>query len=232
MKENKFLKNLNQPVTPMPTPTPGLTDPHSLVSSVEPSDPIQRLTQALTRHSQAMEGLSSRLDRLEQRPAAATQAEVAALLVAAQAGVTVKADSGAIAQLMVPALKQGIEDATTKAVSAIQGASNQAAGRIEGSSQQRADRWANAVGFLNWRSGLVLGLFPLVLIGLSLYELASSRQQASTAQAELSQLQVDNREWVAFGKWVRVHFPAHWKTYTDPAYVPQNGYLKKVKPKP
>jgi hypothetical protein len=235
MNENKFLKNLNQKSTSSQSATelPSAGQAERDVTA----DPIQRLTQALTRHSQAMEGLSSRLDRLEQRPQPATKAEVAALVKEAQAGVSFTLDSKAVAQLVTPELVKGLptpaglKEAADQAASLLTQAGQEAARRMEGATQGKVDRWATTLGFLNWRNALFGGFLPLVLMGLSLYQLGLSRTQAETSQGQLSQVQSERQAWIAFGKWVRINFPAQWKTYTNPAYRPADAYLKKVKPK-
>lgn len=252
MNENKFLKNLSQQNGQLPATT-------NQSRSVEPTgqptssagteyDPIKRLTDELSRQSRAIEGLNTRIDRMEGRPQGATQAEVNTLLEEAREGVSFTIDSASIARLVLPDLMKGMPspaslkvaaDAGASAITAagtasaerIEQAGAAAASRIERSSQGKANSWANTLGFTNWRSGLLLGLLPLLIAGLSVYKWSSSNTQLSRAESSLAELKGTNQEWIAFGKWVRVNFADQWKTYTDPAYIPANAYLKKVKPK-
>jgi hypothetical protein len=86
MNENKFLRNLSQQNNPLPAPSSRAVEPtppqpvRRNDNTPTEYDPIKRLTDELSRHSRAIEGLNTRIDRMEGRPQAATQAEVQALL--------------------------------------------------------------------------------------------------------------------------------------------------------
>jgi len=189
MSENKFLKNLNQSAGQLPAPTPpSSTAPPARRSPPAPSgadeyDPIQRLTNELSRHSRAIEGLNTRIDRMEQRPKAATQAELQALLHEAREGVSFTIDSEGIARLVLPELKKGmptpaglkaaadagastITAAGTSAAERIERAGSGAASRIEWASRSKADAFAGRVGFTSWQAAAVVFLgFALLIVG-------------------------------------------------------------------
>lgn len=252
MSENKFLRNLSQQnsqaVEPATTQPVGV--PHHRRSENSPAeyDPIKRLTDELSRHSRAIEGLSTRIDRMEGRPRAATQTELQALLQEAREGVSFTINSEEIARRVLPELTKGLPtpagikaaaDAGASTISSagettagrIEQAGAEAASRIEWASKKKADKWSNTVGFTHWRSALLVGLLPLVIAGISIYKWSSTDTQLSTLQTRFDQLETTKQGWITFGQWVKVNFPEQWKTYTDPAYVPTNAYLKKVKPK-
>ena len=152
MNENKFLKNLSQPI-----------NHNQAIERIDNSpteyDPIKRLTDELSRHSGAIEGLNTRIDRMEQRPKAATQAELQALLEEARAGVSLTIDSEGIARLVLPELKKGmptsagLKAAADAGAGAITAAGTSAAERIEqaGSSTRC---WPAATRPMPLRAGL------------------------------------------------------------------------------
>jgi uncharacterized phage infection (PIP) family protein YhgE len=240
---NKFLQNLGQQENQLPVTTRQATEPVATEY-----DPIKRLTDELSRQSRAIEGLSVKIDRIEKRPQAATQTEVQALVQEAQEGVNYTLNSEGIARLLLPDLQQGLPspkamkaaaDAGVSAITAagtataeqIKQAGATTASLIEGASRSQADKWANTLGFMNWRSALLVGLLPLAVGGISLYKWSSTDTQLSAAQTRVEELQRTKQEWITFGKWVAVNFPDQWKTYNEPTYAPTDAYLKKVKPK-
>jgi cell division septum initiation protein DivIVA len=163
-------------------------------------DPIKRLTDELSRHSRAIEGLNTRIDRLEGRPQAATQTEVQALLHEAQEGVSYTIDSEEIAGFLLPKLTKGMPSAAeirtaadagastitaagNTAAAQIERAGSAAADRIRWASQRKADVFAGRVGFTSWQSAAVVFLgFALLIVGV--YWLNSNRE-AALAQARL-----------------------------------------------
>lgn len=191
---NKFLQNLNQrggtpaPASPTPTPVRLSTSPPAGGSSSAGSpsadyDPIRRLTEELSRHSGAIEGLTVLITTMNKRPQAATQAELQTLLDAAQAGVIYRPDADQVAALLLPKLTAGmpntdnIKAAANDAASAIQtsgtrtavqieGAGVTAAQRIEKAARQQADVMASRIGFTSWQSALlVFSMFLLLVVG-------------------------------------------------------------------
>ena len=206
MNENKFLKNLSQQNNPLPAsnnqavePTPPQPVRRNDTTPTE-YDPIKRLTDELSRHSRAIEGLNTRIDRLEGRPQAATQAEVQALLHEAQEGVSFTLNSQTIAGFVLPELTKGmpsaeqIRTAADAGATQIAAAGNTAADQIERSgsaaadrirwaSQSKADVYAGRVGFTSWQAAAVVFLgFALLIVGV--YWLNSNRE-AALAQARL-----------------------------------------------
>ncbi len=191
MNENKFLRNLSQQsshsqaVEPVPPQPVGM--PHHRQNDNTPTeyDPIKRLTDELSRHSRAIEGLNTRIDRMEGRPQAATQAELQALLHEAREGVNFTIDSESIAGLMLPELKKGmptpagikaaadagasaITDAGTAAAERIERAGSGAASRIEWASRSKADAFADRVGFTSWKAAaVVFAGFALLIVGVN-----------------------------------------------------------------
>jgi hypothetical protein len=204
---NKFLQNLNQrggspaPAPITPTPVRSSTSSASAGSSSAEYDPIRRLAEELSRHSGAIEGLTALIMGMNERPQAATQAEMKTLLETARAGVTYKPDADTIATLLLPKLTAGmpnmenIKAAANTAVSAIQESGNQTAGqingagviaaqRIEKAARQQADVLASRIGFTSWQSALfIFSMFLLLVIGTILSnqnresELAKTRAQ-------------------------------------------------------
>lgn len=186
MSENRFLKNLSQP-----QPSPALTRPSTERAAPRPEpvtseyDPIKRLADELSRHSRAIEGLITRIDRLEERPRAATQAELQTLLAEAHQGVDFKMNSEQIAELLLPTLKAGLPSAAgikaaadagastitvagTSTAAQIERAGSQAAERIRWASQSKADVFAGRVGFTSWRAAAVVFVgFALLVVGMS-----------------------------------------------------------------
>jgi hypothetical protein len=213
MSENKFLKNLNQsnsqlpvltsPASPSvpvkPTPPQPLPQPESNPAEY---DPIKRLADELSRHSRAIEGLNSRIDRLEKRPQPATQAELQTLLGEARKGVHFTINSEAIARLVVPdlikelpsptgiqaAVKAGASAITAAAEAAsdrIERAGSGAVSRIEWASRRKADAFAGRIGFTSWQAAAgVLAGFVLLLVLVSFLnrerEMALAQARAET----------------------------------------------------
>lgn len=218
MNENKFLKNLSGqsshtqavgPTPPVPQRRSGQTD-----SSPTEYDPIKRLTDELSRHSRAIEGLNTRIDRLEQRPKAATQAELQALLHEARQGVSVTIDSEGIARLVLPELKKGMPTPTeikaaadaaagvitaagNTAAAQIDRAGSQAAERIRWVSQAKADAFAGRIGFTSWQAAaVVFAGFALLIVGVSLLN-----RERETA---LSQARSETQAVREFTDWVKI----------------------------
>ncbi len=204
MSENKFLRNLSQqsshsqavePTPPQPVPQRRTGQTNDAPTEY---DPIKRLTDELSRHSRAIEGLNTRIDRLEGRPQAATQTELQALLHEAREGVNFTIDSESIAGLMLPELKKGMPTQTgikaaadagastitaagNTAAAQIERAGSEAADRIRWASQSKADVFAGRVGFTSWQSAAVVFLgFALLIVGA--YWLNGDRE-AALAQA-------------------------------------------------
>ena len=225
MSDNKFLRNLSQQNNPLPAssnravePTPPQPVGRTGNTPTE-YDPIKRLTDELSRHSRAIEGLNTRIDRLEGRPQAATQAEVQALLQEAQEGVSFTLNSETIAGFILPELTKGMpsaEDIKTAAnagAAQIAAAGNTAADQIERSGsaaadrirwagQSKADTFANLIGFTNWKAALLIGLIPLLSgIGLVYLHQENNRQQTELAG------------WKSFGLWVSEKYPEVRKVY-------------------
>lgn len=217
MNENKFLRNLNQqssqaveptPPQPVPAPRTGRND-----STPTEYDPIKRLTDELSRQSRAIEGLNTRIDRMEGRPKAATQAELQALLEEAREGVSFTIDSQQIAGFVLPELKKGlpsaeeIRTAANAGASQIAAAGNTAADQIERSgsaaaerikwaSQRKADVFAGRVGFTSWQAAAVVFLgFALLILGV--YFLNSEREAA------LAQARSETQGVREFTNWVK-----------------------------
>lgn len=222
MNENKFLRNLSQqssstpavkpiPSQPVAAPQAGRSEPTD--SSSTAYDPIKRLTDELSRHSRAIEGLSTRIDRLDGRPQAATQTELQTLLQEAREGVSFNINSKRLADLVLPELTKGmpsaedIRTATNAGASQIAAVGNAAADQIERSgsaaaerikwaSQHKADVFAGRVGFTSWQAAAVVFVgFGLLILGV--YWLNSDRE-AALAQARLETQSV--RE---FTNWVK-----------------------------
>lgn len=217
MNENKFLRNLRhqssssqavEPTPPQPVRRSEQTD-----SNPAEYDPIKRLTDELSRHSRAIEGLNTRIDRMEQRPEAATQAELQTLLEEAREGVSFTIDSQQIAGFVLPELKKGlpsaeeIRTATNAGASQIAAVGNTAADQIEraGSaaverirwaSQSKVDAFAGRVGFTSWQAAAVVFLgFALLILGV--YLLNSEREAA------LSQARLETQAVREFTNWVK-----------------------------
>ncbi len=197
MNENKFLKNLNQK-TQSPTPS---SLPLAQPAQTAPTggyDPIQRLADELSRHSQAIEGLSRQFDVLEKRPKGATQAEVAALLHEAREGVSYTLNSQGIANLLLPELTKGmptlinlkavtdqgvnqIQAAGTAAAERIERAGSGAASQIEWAARSKADVLASRIGFSSWQTAALIFAGFLVLVAGAM--LANQQREAALAQA-------------------------------------------------
>ena len=206
MNENKFLKNLSQPINHSQAIERNHTSPTEY-------DPIKRLTDELSRHSRAIEGLNTRIDRIEQRPKAATQAELQALLKEARAGVSLTIDSEGIARLVLPELKKGmptpaslkaaadagagaITAAGTSAAERIEQAGSEAASRIERASRRKADAFAGRVGFTSWQAAtVVFAGFALLVVLVSV--LNWERETA------LSQARSETQGVREFTNWVK-----------------------------
>lgn len=204
MNENKFLRNLNQQITPAQavesTPSPPKTLPQQRRPEESPAeyDPIKRLTDELSRQSRAIEGLNARIDRMEGRPRGATQAEVEALLHEARDGVSFTIDSESVARFVLPELKKGmptpaslkaaadagvgaITAASTTAAERIERAGAVAATRIEVASRSKADAFANRVGFTSWQAAaVVFAGFVLLIVGVSVL---NRERETALAQA-------------------------------------------------
>ena len=206
MNENKFLKNLSQPI-----------NHNQAIERIDNSpteyDPIKRLTDELSRHSGAIEGLNTRIDRMEQRPKAATQAELQALLEEARAGVSLTIDSEGIARLVLPELKKGmptsaglkaaadagagaITAAGTSAAERIEQAGSGASSRIERASRNKADAFAGRVGFTSWQAAaVVFAGFALLVVLVSVLN-----RERETA---LSQARSETQGVREFTNWVK-----------------------------
>jgi hypothetical protein len=204
MNENKFLRNLSQQNNPLPASSSRTVEPTSpqpvrrTNDAPTEYDPIKRLTDELSRHSRAIEGLNTRIDRLEGRPQAATQTEVQALLHEARGGVSFNINSKRIADLVLPELTKGMPSAEQIRTAADAGAAqiaaagnatadqiersgSAAADRIRWASQSKADVFAGRVGFTSWQAATVVFLgFALLIV--SVYWL-NSDQAAALAQA-------------------------------------------------
>jgi hypothetical protein len=218
MNENKFLRNLNQQTTPAQAVEPTLFPPKTLPQQRRPEespaeyDPIKRLTDELSRQSRAIEGLNARIDRMEQRPRAATQAELQTLLHEAREGVSFTIDSESIARLVLPELKKGmptpaaikaaadagagaITAASTTAAERIEQAGAVAATRIEVASRSKADAFANRVGFTSWQAAaVVFAGFVLLIVGVSF--LNREREAALSRARGETQAVREFTEWV------------------------------------
>jgi hypothetical protein len=221
MNENKFLRNLSQQNNPLPASSSRTVEPISpqpvpqrrTDNSPTEYDPIKRLTDELSRHSRAIEGLNTRIDRLEGRPQAATQAELQTLLHEAREGISFKMDSESIAGLILPELKKGmptpagikaaadagasaITDAGTAAAAQIERAGSGAASRIEWASRSKADAFADRVGFTSWKAAAVVFLgFSLLIVGV--YFLNRDRE------ATLAQARSETQGVREFTNWVK-----------------------------
>lgn len=231
MSENRFLKNLNQPQPPAP-PAVSRSAAERAAPRPEPVaseyDPIKRLADELSRHSRAIEGLTTRIDRLEERPRAATQAELQTLLAEAQKGVSMKISSTEIAGLVLPELTKGlpsvaeIKAAADAGASAITVAGTSAAAQIERSvsaavermqwaSRSQADAFAGRVGFTSWRAAAVVFVgFALLVVGVSYYNRA---QETALAQAR-----AETQAVRGFTDWVKSQPPG--KRLYDRYYNP------------
>jgi cell division septum initiation protein DivIVA len=214
MNENKFLRNLSQQNNPLPASSSRAVEP-TPPQPVRPTeyDPIKRLTDELSRHSRAIEGLNTRIDRLEGRPQAATQAEVQALLHEAQEGVNYTIDSKEIAGFLLPKLAKGMPSAeeirtaanagATQIAAAgnatadqIERAGSAAAERIRWASQSKADVFVGRVGFTSWQAAAVVFLgFALLIVGV--YWLNSDREAA------LAQARSETQGVREFTNWVK-----------------------------
>ena len=217
MNENKFLKNLSgqssqsqavEPTPPVPQRRTSQND-----SSPTEYDPIKRLTDELSRHSRAIEGLNTRIDRLEERPKAATQAELQTLLHQAREGVSFTINSEGIARLVLPELKKGMPTPTeikaaadaaagvitaagNTAAAQIDRAGSEAAERIRWVSQAKADAFAGRIGFTSWQAAAVVFLgFALLVVGVNF--LNRDRETA------LSQARSETQAVREFTNWVK-----------------------------
>jgi cell division septum initiation protein DivIVA len=219
MNENKFLRNLSQQNNPLPASNGRAVEP-TLPQPVGQSDnspteydPIKRLTDELSRHSRAIEGLNTRIDRLEERPQAATQAELQALLHEARKGVSFNINSKRIADLVLPELTKGMPSAEEIRTAADAGAAqitaagnatadqiersgSAAADRIRWASQSKADVFAGRIGFTSWKAAAVVFLgFALLIVGV--YWLNSDREAA------LAQARSETQGVREFTNWVK-----------------------------
>jgi hypothetical protein len=232
MNENRFLKNLNQkPTSSTPIPPAASPSPASQPgpSSASGYDPIQRLVAELSRQNTAIEGLNKRFDAWEKLPKGASQAELAALMQAARAGIDFKLDPEPIARLLLPELTKGmptvsnLKTATDDGVNEIRAvglaaaerieqAGNTAANRIEWASRSKANAWANRIGFTSWQSALVMfGLLVVIGGGVALYE--------QSYQHEIQTMRIQDNATKEFAGWIQEKYPEVWK-----------AYLKKVNP--
>lgn len=215
MNENKFLRNLSQQSSHSQAvePTPPQPVRRSDSNPTE-YDPIKRLTDELSRHSRAIEGLNTRIDRMEQKPKAATQAELQALLHEAREGVSFTIDSESIARFVLPELTKGMPSAAgikaaadagastitaagTSAAERIERAGSGAASRIEWASRSKADAFAGRVGFTSWQAAaVVFAGFALLIVGV--YYLNSEREAA------LAQARSETQAVREFTNWVKM----------------------------
>ena len=203
MSENKFLKNLSQQINHSQAVEPTPPQPVSLPQQRQQDtpieyDPIKRLTDELSRQSRAIEGLNARIDRMEQRPKAATQAELQALLKEAREGVSFTIDSEGIARIVLPELKKGmptpagikaaadagasaITAAGTAAAERIERAGSGAVSRIEWASRSKADAFAGRVGFTSWQAAAVV--FAGFVLLIALVSMLNRERETALAQA-------------------------------------------------
>ena len=163
----------------------------------------------MSRHSRAIEGLNTRIDRLEERPQATTQTEVHALLHEARQGIHFRLNSEAVARSILPELTKGmpsaeqIRTAANAGAAQIAAAGNTAADQIERSGSAAAERirWASQskagrVGFTSWQSAAVVFLgFALLIVGV--YWLNSNREAA------LAQARSETQSVREFTNWVK-----------------------------
>jgi hypothetical protein len=203
MSENKFLKNLSQQINHSQAVEPTPPQPVSLPQQRQQDAPteydsIKRLADEMSRHSRAIEGLCSRIDRIEQQPEAATQADLQILLTEARKGVRFTMNSEEIAGFVLPELKKGmptpasIKAAADAAVSAITAAGTKmverieraglgAAGLIERASRSKADAFAGRVGFSSWQAAaVVFAGFALLVV---LVSVLNRERETALAQA-------------------------------------------------
>lgn len=214
MNTNKFLQNLNQPAGQLPATTPPSSAPVvTRRSGPDGYDPVERLTDELSRHSQALEGVITRFDALEQRPQAATVAEWETLLAEARSGVRYAPNSERIAQALLPHLLAGLPNTDQLRTAASAGADEiKAAGhaaarhieqatatgatRIEGASKQKADEYAGFIGFNSWKSALAVSS----LLGLTIFLVGyQSREQTKL----IVQAQQETQAVREFTNWVK-----------------------------
>lgn len=229
MSENRFLKNLNQP---QPSPAVTRSPAERVVPRPDPVaseyDPIKRLADELSRHSRAIEGLTTRIDRLDERPQAATQAEVRKLLAEAREGVSFTMDSAGIAQLLLPELKTGMPSAAgikaaadaaastitaagTTTAAQIDQSGSAAAERIHWASRSQADAFAGRVGFTSWRAAAVVFVgFALLVVMVGYLDRA---QETALAQAR-----AETQAVRGFTDWVKSQPPG--KRLYDRYYNP------------
>lgn len=194
MNENKFLKNIHQqpaatpPVVASPTPPPPAGG----------DDPIQRLVEELSRHSQAIEGLNRRFDRWEKQPRGATPDDLATVMVEARQGVRVGLDTDKLAGALLPkltagmltpetlkqAMQEGVNEVRAVGVATsqqIDQSSSAAVSRLERASRNRINELATYIGFSSWQSAvLILGGFFILVAGAVL---ANQQREAALAQS-------------------------------------------------
>ena len=200
MSANKFLDKLNQPDPTPPAPRQGIerVTPPPLVGEY---DPIQRLTEELSRQNQALEGINIRMDRLEKRPQPATLNDVQTLAEQARQGVRHTLDAKALAAALLPELllrlpsTTGIDaalEASTQQLTAagvataqrVERAGAVAASRIESASRSQADVWAGRVGFTSWKAVAVVFFGFVVLLVLASWQNEQQVAEKLKAQAE------------------------------------------------
>ena len=227
MSTNKFLQKLHQQ-------DPTLPASRQQVERVSPSpvageyDPIQRLTEVLSRQNKALESISTRLEQLEKRPQAATLTEVETLVQEVRQGVRITVNGKAVAELILPELLKrllstagisAVLDAslaklTAAGITATEGmerAGAVAASRIETVSRRQADAFAGRVGFTSWKAAAaVLGAFLLLLVLASL--------QNDQRGAEMLKAQAETQAVREFTDWIKTQ-PQGRKLY-DRYYKP------------
>ncbi len=200
MSANKFLDKLNQPDLTPHTPRQEIerVTPPPVSSEY---DPIQRLTEELTRQNRALEGINIRMDRLEKRPQAATLNDVQTLAEQARQGVRYTIDAKALTALLLPELVSrlpstaGINaalEASTQQLTAagvataqrVERAGTVAASRIESASRSQADVWAGRVGFTSWKAAAVVFFGFVVLLVLASWQNEQQVAEKLKAQAE------------------------------------------------
>ena len=200
MSANKFLDKLNQQDPTPPTPRQEIerVTPPSMASEY---DPIQRLTEELTRQNRALEGINIRMDRLEKRPQPATLNDVQTLAEQARQGVRYTLDTQALTAALLPELlprlpsTAGIDaalEASTQQLTAagvataqrVERAGAVAASRIESASRSQADVWAGRVGFTSWKAVAVVFFGFVVLLVLASWQNEQQVAEKLKAQAE------------------------------------------------
>lgn len=203
MSQNKFLNNIHQKgATPSSSPveTQAVSASSPPVSNQDrgPTDPISRLTEALSQQNQLTQTLIDRFDVWEQRPRGSTPQELTDLMAEARKGVRYTPDVVMLANALLPALTKdmpslaNLQGSTEAGVNAIQAAGidaservekacSRAVARMESAGRSRSNVVAGRIGFSSWQSALLLfGGFLVVVIGAML---ANQQREAALAQS-------------------------------------------------